>query len=414
MSGSRDGGLSAPHGPCGAAPRGYLDQDKGRPVVPGPIVQGWCPGALRPMMSGDGLVVRVRVPGGRLVPAQAAGIAALSLAHGNGLIDLSARANVQLRGVRAESHAVLIAGLRGLGLIDASAEAEARRNIVVQPFWQKGDAVQAIVADLTARLAAPDAPDLPGKFGFAVDCGAVRVLEGTACDIRIEAQDGQMLLRPDGSALAKAVTQATAAAEAITLARWFVEQGGVVKGRGRMAALLSGQRGAVVLPEGFCVAVRPAPFVAQPGPCAQGVLVGFDFGQMRAETLADLAALGALRVTPWRMLLIEGLTEAPALPGLITDPADPMLRVTACTGAPGCVQALQPTRALARALAPHLDAALHVSGCAKGCAHPGPAPLTLTATQAGFALIRDGSASDTPLRSHSAADLIARPDLLTE
>ena len=26
-----------------------------------PIVQGWCPGAHRPMMSGDGLVVRVRL-----------------------------------------------------------------------------------------------------------------------------------------------------------------------------------------------------------------------------------------------------------------------------------------------------------------------------------------------------------------
>ena len=25
-----------------------------------PVIQGWCPGALRPMMSGDGLVVRVR------------------------------------------------------------------------------------------------------------------------------------------------------------------------------------------------------------------------------------------------------------------------------------------------------------------------------------------------------------------
>ena len=39
-------------------------------------------------------------------------------------------------------------------------------------------------------------------------------------------------------------------------------------------------------------------------------LVGFEFGQMQAETLAALADLGALRVTPWRMLLIEGLTDA--------------------------------------------------------------------------------------------------------
>ena len=31
-----------------------------------PRVYGWCPGALRPMMSGDGLVVRIRAPLGRL------------------------------------------------------------------------------------------------------------------------------------------------------------------------------------------------------------------------------------------------------------------------------------------------------------------------------------------------------------
>ena len=35
------------------------------------------------------------------------------------------------------------------------------------------------------------------------------------------------------------------------------------------------------------------------------------------------------------------------------------------------------------------DAELHVAGCAKGCAHPAAARLTLVATQDGFDLIRD-------------------------
>jgi len=81
-----------------------------------PQIKGWCPGALRPMVSGDGLVVRVRPFGGRLSPEQARGIAALAQSHGNGLIDLSSRANVQLRGVRQDTHAPLIDGLRDLGL----------------------------------------------------------------------------------------------------------------------------------------------------------------------------------------------------------------------------------------------------------------------------------------------------------
>ena len=53
-----------------------------------------------------------------------------------------------------------------------------------------------------------------------------------------------------------------------------------------------------------------------------------------------LATFSALRLTPWRMLLVEGDSTLALLPGLILDPADPRLRVGACTGAPGCTQAL--------------------------------------------------------------------------
>jgi precorrin-3B synthase len=94
------------------------------------------------------------------------------------------------------------------------------------------------------------------------------------------------------------------------------------------------------------------------------------------------------------MLLVEG--PGPHHLGLITDATDPRLRVTACTGAPGCPQALQPTRDLARALAPQVPPGqhLHVSGCAKGCAHPKPADLCLVATASGFDIIPNGRAQD--------------------
>ena len=62
-------------------------------------IKGWCPGALRPMLSGDGLVVRVRPYGGRLDATQAAGLADLAERYGNGLIDVTSRANLQIRGV---------------------------------------------------------------------------------------------------------------------------------------------------------------------------------------------------------------------------------------------------------------------------------------------------------------------------
>jgi precorrin-3B synthase len=373
-----------------------------------PIIQGWCPGALRPMLSGDGLVVRIRPRGGRLAQSQVAGIADLAAKHGNGLIDLSARANLQLRGVTDGSYDALMAGLQGLGLLDISAEAEARRNILVTPFWQDGDGAQDIAQGLSLALAWLDAPDVPGKFGFAVDTGEVPVLGAASADIRIERVEAGLICRADGAATGARVTQAGAVKTAIRLAHWFVESGGAPDGRGRMAAHLAD--GAVLPAEFKAVSVKrrvvPAP---APGPHLLGYLVGLEFGQIEAETLAQLAKLGPVRVTPWRMFLIEGLGVAPDLPGLIVRADDALLRVVACTGAPGCPQALQPTRGLARALAGHVPkgALLHVSGCAKGCAMPKAAAMTLVGQSAGFGLVPMGFAGDMPQHNGLTAEALA-------
>ena len=100
----------------------------------GPLVKGWCPGALRPMLSGDGWLVRIRPPLGVLTPVQAAGVARASLRYGNGVIDLSSRANLQLRGIRDGAHDALIDDLRELALVDADETAEAARNLIITPF----------------------------------------------------------------------------------------------------------------------------------------------------------------------------------------------------------------------------------------------------------------------------------------
>ena len=365
-----------------------------------PIIQGWCPGALRPMLSGDGLVVRVRPRGGRLSAEQVAGIAALAAQHGNGLIDLSSRANLQIRGVTDANYDALMMGLQALGLLDESAEAEARRNILVTPFWQVGDGAQEIAAGLAQALAADNAPDLPGKFGFAVDTGDAPVLRAASADIRIERDASGLVCRADGAANSVSVTAETAVEAALQLAHWFVDSGGAPDGRGRMAAHLGGT-------EKFSYENFPAP-----GPHALGYLVGLEFGQVTAATLARL---GAMRLTPWRMLLLEGVDTAPDFPGLIDHADDPLLRVVACTGAPGCPQGLQPTRGLARGLASHVPkgSVLHVSGCAKGCAMPKAAAMMLVGQATGYGFNPNALASDAPLETGlMAAELMADPRAL--
>jgi precorrin-3B synthase len=69
------------------------------------------------------------------------------------------------------------------------------------------------------------------------------------------------------------------------------------------------------------------------------------------------------------------------------------------------------------ALAPHLpaEARLHISGCAKGCAHPDRADITLVATADGFDLIRNGTTRDAPVRCGvSRADIVADPRAVLE
>ncbi|AXI44808.1 precorrin-3B synthase [Sulfitobacter sp. SK012] len=358
-----------------------------------PQIKGWCPGALRPMLSGDGWVVRVRPFSGRLGQAQADGLATLATAHGNGVIDLSSRGNIQLRGVRLESLDPLRDGLRHLSLLDPDAETESRRNVLVTPFWEVGDQTELFAAELTKALAPKDAPELPGKFGFAIDTGRLPVLQGGSADIRLECDAaGGFILVADGAKTGKSVTVATAVPEALALAKWFAEIRGTNK---RMATCIDAGLG---LPAGHVVPRQTQNFDPKPGHSLQGSLVGLAFGQMKAETLATLAKHGALRMTPWRLMLVEGAQTLPDIDGVITDPADPLLRVAACIGAPGCPQALGTTRDLVRALAAHVELGeiLHISGCAKGCAHPRAASITVIATAEGYALTRNGTAAGEP------------------
>ncbi|KEJ90517.1 precorrin-3B synthase [Sulfitobacter donghicola] len=365
-------------------------------------VKGWCPGALRPMMSGDGLVVRVRPFGGRLRRAQADGIASLAAAHGNGFLDVSSRGNIQIRGVSEARYSALIEGLSAMGLIDPTPEVETRRNILVCPFWKPEDETEVLAAMLTDALAADDAPDLPSKFGFAIDTCDAPVLQDASADIRLEySATGDLILVADGMKTGRPVSTKTAATAAIELAKWFMAK---ANGHSRMKHLIASG----LEPAGASIPRQSEIFTPKPGYSETGALVGMAFGQIRVETLSTLAKHGAIRLTPWRMFLIEGATDLSDVDGVITDPSDPLLRISACTGSPACPQALNETRSTGRTLAKHIGAqqSLHISGCTKGCAHPADAPITIVAESGGYALIRDGNAGDVPDYSGlSTADL---------
>ncbi|MGR3837774.1 MAG: cobalamin biosynthesis protein CobG, partial [Cognatishimia sp.] len=241
-----------------------------------PTAKGWCPGAYRPMMSGDGLVVRVRPMLGQLTRAQALGLCQLSNHFGSGVIDLTSRANLQIRGVAEADHEALLMSLNGLDLLPDDPGLESRRNILIAPDWSQSDDSATIAAELAARLQA--LPALPAKFGFAIDAGPAPILTRNSADIRIERGPEGLLLRADGAETGRAVTGAKAIDLALDLAAWFAEtsQG---KHR-RMAGLLRDAELPAVWQGQRPYAPRPA---LSPGTTQKGHILGAGFGQIDAQ-----------------------------------------------------------------------------------------------------------------------------------
>lgn len=332
-------------------------------------VKGWCPGVLTPMESGDGLLVRVKPWASAITRAQATALADLAERFGSGQIDLTRRANLQIRGVREEGLNELRAALDGLGLLDRDAAGERVRSLMVGPA--ANDTVRSLADALTrALLAEPRLAALPPKFGWLVDGPGPLSIVG----------------------------------EPSTLALFVTAHGVALRQRGTWHGIASHEQ-AVKAAIGLALGERPLLAAMQeipvPGRRRLGAVgelfgVGIAFGSLDAAQLRRLAATPAvreLRLSPWRALYLD----APAgdLAGGIVDEADPLLRVEACPGAPACASSSVDTRAAARRLAARgFSGSVHVSGCAKGCARSAPANLTLIGEGGCFGVVQDGTTRD--------------------
>ncbi len=399
--------------------------------------RGWCPGTLRPMQTGDGLLVRLRLTAGVLPIGLARRIAGWARGFGNGQIDLSQRGNLQLRGVTEATLPALTAALADAGLIDQSPAAEAIRNVLASPLAGIDPAmtvdVRPIAAALEALLAAtPELHQLPTKFSWIVDGGGSLPLDGIDADVRFRAEgDARFavgLQRSDGVARLEAIEADEIIGRAEAIARWFL---GLGSGLPRMrdvpdAALPSTPTQSYR--RGHDARRMAGAVLASGSPIA--VLAGLPFGRTDADGLQALArvaehhGVGELRLTPFRAIalplhrgaLIADLAEA----GFVTDPDDPRLAIVACPGAPACASATTATLADAARIAPALAGRnpvpeVHVSGCAKGCAQPHAATITLVGSDGRYGLVRNGSARETPIEWLTSADVATRiPSILRE
>lgn len=418
-----------------------------------PERRGICPGLSTPLPTGDGLLVRL-IPIGTVSLGAFGALAVAALRHGNGIVEITARGSIQLRGLTEES-AILLA--RDVGTLGIAAEDGV--PILCNPLagLQSEEIFDApaLAAAVRRALAGSSLTErLAPKCSVVIDSGGSPDLAQIPADIRLRAQwvNGEpALCIAAGGNEADAIDLGPIAPEravecVLRLLALLAQRGHGVRARDLIAA-----GGASVLRDALASA-RDGPMAqsrrvaaksfdsdaAQPqarsaiglhrlphGSLACGIGLAFGHADATAlEKLVDAAAkAGAcgLRIAPDRALLAIGLSAqgvaaligAAEQLGFVTKAGDPRRFVFACAGAPLCASG----HIAARAMAPHIattaapylreGSIVHVSGCAKGCAHPAVASLTVVGTAGNCALIENGSARDAPCATACVDDLPA-------
>ncbi|MGZ2384372.1 precorrin-3B synthase [Rhizobium brockwellii] len=385
--------------------------------------RGACPALAAPMPTGDGLLVRLRPAGGALTLSQFASLARSAADHGNGILEITARGNLQIRGLRTETVGQLAADIdaAGISVPDGPAiETSPLHGIDPEEICDPSAMEMALRSMLRDQLALPR---LAPKLSLVVDGGGVFGLSALSADIRIVAQSGAewlVAINGDGeTAMPVAIGPAEAAISAVgEILSLLAILGQGSRARDIDPALLRARfpamDGIKFFPSGAAGIPLAGSHRLEDGKTILGVRPAF--GQMRASDLialldaAKACGATAIRLAPGRGFFLIGLSAdtVPAMQmaaaglGFSTQPGDNTEHIAACAGAGACGSAFYETRTLARRLigvAPALfdgSLTLHLSGCAKGCAHARPA-LTLTGSAEGFGLILNGLAADQPV-----------------
>ncbi|HEY3867621.1 MAG TPA: hypothetical protein VGM10_04705, partial [Actinocrinis sp.] len=184
-----------------------------------------CPGILDLHEARDGLVARIRLPGGYASSAELRSLAAMADWFGDGHIDLTARGNVQIRGIQPSASDVMAQRAASVGLMPSPAHDRAR-NITASPL-----AGLAGNPDLRGQVRAldhairadPGLAVLPGRFLFSLDDGTGHAGLGT-CDVGLHWHDGATELVVAGRRTGLRSSATAGIRNAAAAARAFLDQ----------------------------------------------------------------------------------------------------------------------------------------------------------------------------------------------
>ena len=366
------------------------------------LVKGWCPDMFAPMQAADGWLVRFRPDLGRFSSEALLQIADIAEAYGNGIIELTNRGNLQLRGFVFNQIPEVARKAIAYGLIAADPVEEKRRGLLVSPLAGLDPACDRSTLECAAALRSSLVQevafkDLPDKFSFAVDGGGYFPSGSLSADIMLRAENGRWHVAC-GQARSEETSLEAVIMMAAKVIHAFLENADALRPSTHV------QMGQVYLQK----AGAQSRACSSGGgiPSVVGLLagnasgLGVPLGRMDASVLRVDAQIarssgdGIVRTTPWRSLVVSGAVST--VQGFVTEATDARLRVQACVGKTGCARGAAKVGADALYLALDVPTGrtLHVSGCSKGCAHPSPADMTLVARDGVYDAARNATASD--------------------
>ncbi|ATH79932.1 precorrin-3B synthase [Ectopseudomonas guguanensis] len=383
-----------------------------------------CPGLLRIVPALDGGICRVKLPGGVLRSAQARAIAEAARQHASGVLELTNRSNLQIRGVLPGQESTLIDALLGAGLGPRVASADDVRNLLLSPAAGLDPQARMDVRPLANQLLdllqdTPALHALSPKFALQLDGGEALTIREHPHDLWLAAEDEQYLLLGLAGCPVDAPLARIEATQVVELVRkillLFLEL--ATPEQSRMRQLLAQIPASELLQRlqtRLDFPLQPVPANWQPAatisrspagiyPQAQSglcmVAAGAQLGRLHAEQLTMLAELSErhgdseLRLTPWQGVLLGNVPESASREllaalgqlGLLTHIDEPLLGLITCSGSAACARGLADSKHHALHLAELLRESgarpqVHLSACPRSCASARVQPYTLLAS----------------------------------
>jgi precorrin-3B synthase len=371
-----------------------------------------CPGILDLHQARDGLVARIRLPGGYAGVTRLRSLAALAERFGDGQVDLTARGNVQVRGIQPGTAGSMAGRAATAGFLPSPAHDRAR-NITASPLAGLAGhpALRGPVHSLDRAIRAdPGLAALPGRFLFSLDDGTGRA-GLSACDVGLRLErageggsgegrgggwgvggGGQAELIVAGRRTGLRGPAAQGIRLAIAAARAFIDQrlenarmARLADGGAGVAAAAGGALGDAVTDTADRLALGPVPdsdplaVIAAPLGRLTASQVRLIAGLLRPGEVARLTAAARI-VLPLAQPADAALQRLGGA-GLLVSDGHELSAVTACAGMT-CASSLADVRAVAGRV-PGL-AAVHWAGCDRRCGLPADATAVVATSDGRF------------------------------